>query len=162
MTTKVTSKNFTKQLGLVATAFSSVRDGIQALVFFALIQIGKGNFTYANEMIQSKQFAGLSMNSLKIYIEAHADVELENTAGVLKFKSKKTKDYKHEVPTKTWYEFSHAGEATVVVPLTMLNQVIKRIEGALAGDGKTSVAKKDVKSGQEIVLALKVAALKAA
>ncbi len=159
--TKVTSKNFSKSLAAVATAFGSVRDNLQVLVVFALLQYSKGNFTYITELANTKSFKGLALNGMMIYICAFADVKLDKIDGVYKFVSKKTTGYKYVAPTVTWFEHNADGEPKVVVPATMLAQFIKRIEGALSGSGNTSVAKKDVKSGNAILVSLKAAALKA-
>lgn len=164
---KVTSGNFTKTLTSVAKAFGSMRDGLQSLLVFALSQANSvnektkkvnGNYTYINEIISSKAFKGLSMNSVKIYIEAHADVKLENASGSMKFVSLKTRKYDVPAIEKTWYEHNSDGEVKVVVPVTMLASFIKRLEGAIGGEGKVSVAKKDHKSGIAIVAKLKAIA----
>lgn len=169
---KITSGTFSKVLEACAKVFGSMRDSLQALLKFALAQANavnpktkkvQGNYTYINEIIQSKLFKGLSMNAVKIYIEAHADVKLEKVGSETKFVSQRTRNYKvPALSAKAWYEFSNDGEAVIVVPLTMLSKFIKRFEGALAGTGKTTVAKADQKSGKAILTALKVTELKAA
>ena len=160
--TKVTSKNFSKMLSGVATAFGSVRDNLQVLVLFALLQYSKGNFTYITELANTKLFKGLALNGLMIFICAFADVKLDKVDGVYKFVSKKTAGYKYVEPTVTWYEHNADGEPKIVVPVTMLAAFIKKVEGALAGTGKTTVAKKDQKSGKSMLALLKTAEIKLA
>jgi len=153
--TKVTSKNFSTNLAAVATAFGSVRDNLNLLLLFALGQYSKGNFTYITEIVNLKTLKGLSMNGIVIFICAHADVKLEKVDGVYKFVSKRTRGFKYVAPTTTWYEHNNDGEAKVIVPVTALNAFIKRLEGAIGGEGKTTVAKKDIKSGKVMVTKLK-------
>ncbi len=160
--TKVTSSNFSKSLAAVATAFGSVRDNLQVLVIFALLQYSKGNFTYINELANTKLFKGLALNGMMIYIKAFADVKLDKIDGVYKFVSKKSSGYKYVAPTVTWFEHNADGEPKVVVIADMLENFIKRCEAALGGTGSTTVAKKDQKSGKSILTNLKVAQAKAA
>ena len=153
---KVTSKNFSPRLVKVGGAFSTIRDELNTLLSFALDQYSKGNFTYITEIVNVKTLKGIAMNSIVTFITAHADVKLEKgEAGVYKFVSKKTRGFKYAPPTKTWYEHNADGEPKVVVPVTMLNAFIKRLEGAIGGEGKLTVAKKDRKGGLAMVAKLK-------
>lgn len=153
---KVTSKNFSKNLASVATAFGSVRDNLNALLLFALSQYAKGNYSYITMIVNLKTLKGIAMNSLVLFIVAFADVKLEKgEAGAYKFVSRKTKGFKYVAPTVTWYEHNSDGEPKVIVPMTRLVAFIKSLEGAIAGTGKTTVAKKDIKSGNKIITGLK-------
>lgn len=153
---KVTSKNFTPRLTKTCVSFGTVRDELNDLLAFSLDQYSKGNFTYITEIVNVKTLKGIAMNSIVTFITAHADVKLEKgEAGAYKFVSKKTRSFKYVPPTVTWYEHNTDGEAKVIVPMTRLVAFIKTMEKALTGDGKTTVAKKDRKSGLKIVAGLK-------
>ncbi len=154
--TKVTGRNFAKLLSGLVTAFGSLRDSMQQLLMFAFSQYVEGNFNYLNDIVNLKTLKGLSMKSIQTYAEAHCDVTLEKDkeTGVYKFESNKTRGFKYVAPKATWYDFSDEGKVTVLVPVTMLNAFIKRLEGAIAGEGKTTVAKKDVKPGKVLLTKL--------
>jgi hypothetical protein len=154
---KVTSKNFTPRLTKTCSAFGAIRDELNALLGYALAQYSEGNFTYITEIVNVKTLKGIAMNSIVTFITAHADVKLDKdaTSGVYKFISRKTRGFKYAAPTVTWFEHNSDGEAVVIVPMKRLEAFIKSMEKALTSSGKTTVAKKDRKSGIKIVAGLK-------
>ena len=121
---KITSKNFNDSLTAVIGLFATVREKIQALLEFAMLQASQGNYTYINMLIANAgKLKGISMNGIQMYVEKHCDVVLESKAGVRAFTNKKTKGFSFVAPTTPWYEDNNAG-AVVIVDL---DQAVKSL-----------------------------------
>jgi len=153
---EVTAKTFTSVLSGVVRNFGNVRDRIQDLLAFAMVQASKDNFTYVNQIINAK-LTGLNRAGLQKYIEDFCDLQLIKEDGAYKFKSQKTKGFAFVMPTETWYEHGPQPEPKVIEAPETVMALIVRISRAIKGDGKTKVAQGHVKEAKAMLAYLKKA-----
>ena len=147
---KINSKNFDAALTTVIGLFATVREQIQGLLDFAMVQASKGNYTYINILIAAGgKLKGISMNGIQQYVEKYCDVQLVSESGVRKFSNKKTKGFKFVAPTTPWYEDNNAGAVTVVDLDSTLKSLITRLTGVVDGKNK-------LKEGQDVAKVSKV------
>jgi hypothetical protein len=141
---KITSTNFAAQLLSVSTAFGTIRDNIQSLLEFSMVQASKDNYTYINMIVQNAgKLKGISMDGIKTYIEKHCDVKLESEAGVRKFANKQTEGFVFVAPKATWWEDNDKGGLKVVDLDRAVQSLINSLTGVVDG-------KKDLKEGHSI------------
>lgn len=152
--TEVTAKNFATILSGQVSAFGKVRDRIQDLLAFAMVQAASANYTYVNQLINAK-LTGLNRAGLQKYIEDFCDLQLIKDDGAYKFKSKKTKGFTFVMPTVPWFEHGPQPEPKVIEAPETVMALIRRLNGALKGDGNTKVAKGHVKEAQAVLSHLK-------
>lgn len=163
---KATIKNYRKIIADAAKGHGITRVLLQTVAVLCISEANRinaktgkvnGNYTPANDLVGSKDFAGLSMKAVQVYLEAHADMKWERTSDGNKFVSQRTAKYVvPKLSDKTWFEFSQSGEATVTERTTVLGAFVKRFEGIVKGTGKTTFVKADQKKAEANLVSLKV------
>jgi hypothetical protein len=161
-TVAITAQNFMKVLSGQVSAFGRVRDRLQDLAAFAMVQASgpsekakskrNDNMTYVNAMINAK-LTGLDRRALQTYFEDHCDLQLITEDKVLKFKSKKTKGFVFEMPTKTWYEYAPTAEPKAIDEQAAVIGLIRRLHGALSGKSEKSFIEKGHKDATKAIVA---------
>ena len=141
---KITSKNFNAALNNIVSLFATVREQIQELLEFGMLQASNGNYTYINLLIANAgKLKGISMNGIQQYVERHCDVELVSESGVRRFSNKNTEGFEYSAPTEHWYNDNNAGALVIVDLDASIKSLITRLTGVVDG-------KNQLKEGQSI------------
>lgn len=164
-TVAITAQNFHKVLSGQVTAFGKVRDRLQDLAAFAMVQAAgpskkakskrNDNMTYVNAMISAK-LTGLDRRALQKYFEDFCDLQLITEDKKYKFKSKKTRGFEFVMPTKTWYEYAPTAEPKAIDEVGAVLSLMSRLQGALSGKSeKAYIEKGHVKETRAILAHLR-------
>ena len=127
MVQAITSKNFKAKLATALKQDGTLRDNLQRLVIFGMLEYDINHNSNWLSDIMNAGFKGVRMAAIQEYIQDHTD---------LIFSKKKDSDpvflrealagWEFKLPEVTWYEYSNKGEA---VPVANIEQMMRTIKG---------------------------------